>query len=75
MGTTPRWRAPRIWPGASADLLEEILHLTQDCARMFLKDDTGRGEQDAFAAPLKQRHAQPRLKIAHLLRDIWLRNP
>src|ERR1044071_4920108 len=41
---------------------------------VFAKDLTGRGEEDAFSAPLEKIDAKRVLEVTHLLRDIGLRN-
>ena len=42
---------------------------------MLLEDQSARGEQGSFSAPLKERHAQPFFEIAHLLGNARLGNP
>jgi hypothetical protein len=53
--------------GFAVYFLEEIFELPKDGAGVFLKNLTGRGEQDAFSAALKERDAQARFQIPHLL--------
>jgi hypothetical protein len=42
---------------------------------MLFKNVTGVGEEDAFAAALEKVDPKGGLEIAHLLRDVGLRNP
>ena len=55
--------------------LEEILQVPQNRASVLLENLTGRGQENAFSASLKERDPQAGLEIAHLLRNARLRNP
>ena len=58
----------------AGQFLQEVFELPQNRARVFLKNQSARGEQDAFSPALKERDTKFRFEIAHLLRDAWLRN-
>ena len=54
--------------------MEKILYLMKERPGVLLKNQTARGKQDPFSTTLKQRHAEGRFQIPHLLRNTWLRN-
>src|SRR2546423_1242437 len=60
--------------GLTAEFLEKILEPMQNRPGMLLKNQTSRGQQDAFSPALEKRDSQARFDVAHLLRDGGLRN-
>jgi hypothetical protein len=66
---------PAHFPRGPAELFEKILDLTQNGARMLLKNVARGGKQDPFSAPLKKINPQDCFQVAHLLGNIRLRNP
>ena len=62
-------------PGLGCDFLENVLNLSENGAGVLRKDLASRREENAFAFALEKRDPQRHLEIAHLLRDIRLRDP
>ena len=61
-------------PWFAAYFLEKILELTKNRAGVLLKNQAGRGEENAFSPPLKERHTKAGLQVAHLLGNARLGN-
>jgi hypothetical protein len=73
-GNNPNMKCTTHLTGSDAQLLAEILELAQNGAGMALENLADGSEKDPFPVPLKQWDAQARFKVAHLLRDVGLRN-